>query len=187
MTDENAPKNTDVPHIDGQSPSDSPASAPPKQAESSGEATPSLRIVGQYLKDLSFENPKAPLSLSRNDKQPRVEISVNVSARIVGASDYEVDLHLNAKADKDNDTVFGVELVYAGLFRLRNIPQENINPLLLVECPHILFPFARQIMADATRNGGFPPLLMDPVDFSKLYRESASAKQPADTASPENQ
>ncbi|MEG9883961.1 MAG: protein-export chaperone SecB [Hyphomicrobiales bacterium] len=178
MTDENAPKNTDVPRTNGQSLSDSPASTLSKRAgQPPGEATPSLQIIGQYLKDLSFENPKAPLSLSQNGKQPQVEISVNVSARIMGACDYEVNLQLSAKANRDDDTVFGVELVYAGLFRLRNTPQETVNPLLLIECPHMLFPFARQIMADATRNGGFPPLLMDPVDFSKLYRESTSSNQ----------
>lgn len=185
MIDKNAPENTDVAQVDDQSLSDSQASTPSRKVEPLSKTTPSLRIIGQYLKDLSFENPKAPLSLSQNDNPPQVEISVNVSAHIMGACDYEVDLQLNAKATRDDDMVFGVELVYAGLFRLRNTPQENVNPLLLIECPHMLFPFARQIMADATRNGGFPPLLMDPVDFSKLYRDSASP-EPANKAARES-
>lgn len=138
---------------------------------------PAMRIVGQYLKDLSFENPNAPHSLTPSDEQPRIDISVNVNARTLGTTDYEVELHLDAKAIKDDKTVFAAELLYAGIFRLENIPQEALHPVVLIECPRMLFPFARQIMADATRNGGFPPLMLDPIDFAGMYQQRLAAQQ----------
>ncbi|QPC45310.1 protein-export chaperone SecB [Kaustia mangrovi] len=140
-------------------------------------AAPSMRIIGQYLKDLSFENPNAPHSLAPSEEQPRIDISVNVNARTLGTSDYEVELHIDAKAIKDDKTVFGAELLYAGIFRLENIPQEALHPVVLIECPRMLFPFARQVLADATRNGGFPPLMLDPIDFASMYQQRVAAQQ----------
>lgn len=132
---------------------------------------PSLKILGQYLKDLSFENPNAPGSLAPQQTQPDINISVNVNARNLGPNDFEVELHLDAKANNDGKVIFAAELLYAGIFRLENFPQNTLHPAVLIECPRILFPFARQVLADATRNGGFPPLMLDPIDFLAMYQQ----------------
>jgi preprotein translocase subunit SecB len=144
-----------------------PLSAPEPQPGSQ----PSLKILGQYLKDFSFENPNAPGSLAPQQKQPDINISVNVNARNLGPNDFEVELHLDAKASGDNTVIFAAELLYAGIFRLENFPQNLLHPAVLIECPRMLFPFARQILADATRNGGFPPLMLDPIDFAAMYQQ----------------
>jgi preprotein translocase subunit SecB len=132
---------------------------------------PSLKILGQYLKDFSFENPNAPLSLAPQQKQPDINISVNVNARNLGPADFEVELHLDAKATSDGKVIFAADLLYAGMFRLENFPANLLHPAVLIECPRMLFPFARQILADATRNGGFPPLMLDPIDFAGMYQK----------------
>jgi preprotein translocase subunit SecB len=140
-----------------------PAAAPGTQ--------PSLKILGQYLKDLSFENPNAPGSLAPQQKQPDINIAVNVNARNLAPTDYEVELHLDAKATSDGKTIFATELLYAGIFRLENFPQNILHAAVLIECPRMLFPFARQILSEATRNGGFPPLMLDPIDFASMYQQ----------------
>jgi preprotein translocase subunit SecB len=129
-----------------------------------------IHVLGQYVKDISFENPGAPASLKPTDQSPNLNVNVNVNARPQSQTDFEIELKLDAKAVRGDETLFIVEVTYAGLFQIRNVPQEHIHPLLLIECPRLLFPFARQIVADATRQGGFPPLLIDPVDFAALYR-----------------
>ena len=153
----------------------SPASAAP-QAQITAPAPapgtqPSMRILGQYLKDLSFENPNAPTSLAPQTKQPDINISVNVNARNLGPVDFEVELHLDAKASSDGKVIFAGEILYAGVFRMENFPENLLHPAVLIECPRMLFPFARQILADATRNGGFPPLMLDPIDFAGMYQK----------------
>lgn len=143
---------------------------------------PGLHVLGQYIKDLSFENPGAPRSLRASDKPPNLDVNVNVNARPQSQTDFEVELKLDARAARGDETLFIVEVTYAGLFQLRNVPAEHVQPLVLIECPRLLFPFARQIVADATRQGGFPPLMIDPVDFTALYRQrvaTAQAQQPA--------
>ncbi|MGH6922282.1 MAG: protein-export chaperone SecB [Propylenella sp.] len=132
---------------------------------------PGIHVLGQYIKDLSFENPGAPKSLRPSDKPPQLNVNVNVSARPQSETDFEIELKLEAKAARGNETLFIIEVSYAGLFQVRNVPPEHVQPFLLVECPRLLFPFARQIVADATRQGGFPPLMIDPVDFAALYRQ----------------
>jgi preprotein translocase subunit SecB len=132
---------------------------------------PSLKILGQYLKDLSFENPNAPGSLAPQAKQPDINIAVNVNARNLAPTDFEVELHLDAKATGEDKTIFAAELLYAGIFRLENFPPNLLHAAVLIECPRMLFPFARQILADATRNGGFPPLMLDPIDFASMYQQ----------------
>ena len=134
-------------------------------------ATPAMRILGQYLKDLSFENPNAPQSLAPQQGQPEINISVNVNARNLTPTDFEVELHLDAKASNGDKVTFAAELLYAGVFRLENFPAQMLHPAVLIECPRMLFPFARQILADATRNGGFPPLMLDPIDFATMYQK----------------
>ena len=129
---------------------------------------PQVSILTQYVKDLSFENPNAPASLQM-ETQPRIEINVNVNARRAGDDLYEVELKIEARAHNGDTTAFVVDLLYGGLFGLRNLPEEALEPFLVVEAPRILFPFARRIVADATRDGGFPPLLLEPIDFGSLY------------------
>lgn len=149
------------------------AAAGPERTEEVAQkpqGQPSIRILGQYLKDLSFESPNAPQALAPQQGQPDINISVNVNARNLGTADFEVELHLDAKALSQDKVVFAAELVYAGTFRLENFPQPMMHPAVLIECPRLLFPFARQILAEATRNGGFPPLMLDPIDFASMYQ-----------------
>jgi preprotein translocase subunit SecB len=143
---------------------------------------PGIHVLGQYIKDLSFENPSAPRSLRASDTAPTLDVNVNVNARPQSQTEFEIELKLDARAARGEETLFIVEVTYAGLFQIRNVPPEHIQPLVLIECPRLLFPFARQIVADATRQGGFPPLMIDPVDFTALYRRRIAemgAQQPA--------
>ena len=142
--------------------------------ENGAEAIPSMNILAQYLKDLSFENPNAPQSLAIQDGQPEINISVNVNAKNLAPTDFEVELHIEAQATHEGTAVFAAELLYAGIFRLENIPEEAMHPIILVECPRMIFPFARQILADATQKGGFPPLMLDPIDFASMYEQRAA-------------
>jgi len=139
------------------SPGPSPAIAP-------------ITVVAQYLKDLSFENPTAPAHVLRQDA-PQGRVEVDVRARNLGETNYEVVLIVRAEARRDNDVLFLVELEYAGIFSLFNVPQEAVEPVLLIECPRLLLPFARQIIANATQDGGFAPMLINPIDFVGLYRQ----------------
>ena len=134
-------------------------------------ASPSLTILAQYVKDFSFENPGAPRSLQARDKAPAINISVNVNANPLAESDFDVLLSLNAEAKDGDKVLFNAELAYGGVFRVTGFPQEHMLPLLFIECPRLLFPFARQIVADATRNGGFPPLMIDPIDFAQMFTQ----------------
>lgn len=139
---------------------------------------PQLNALAQYIKDLSFENPNAPRSLANNDgAAPNIQIQVNVNAQPIGGDDYEVELKLEGTAGTKPNLMFSFELNYGGVFRLRNIPQEHIGGVLMVECPRMLFPFARQIVANAVRDGGFPPLYMDPIDFMALYQQRVAEVQ----------
>ena len=136
--------------------------------------TPSINVLTQYIKDFSFENPRAPESLKGDGDTPQINININVNANPISSgenNDFEVELRIEADAEKNKNKMFKVELTYSGIFRLQNIPQESRAQVVLIECPRMLFPFARQIIADATRNGGFPPLLIDPVDFAALFRQ----------------
>jgi preprotein translocase subunit SecB len=135
---------------------------------------PALNALGQYIKDLSFENPNAPRSLSPRETAPNISMQVNVNAKQLAPTDFEVSITLDAQAGEENDLLFKLDLDYAGVFRLVNIPQEQIHPIIMIECPRLLFPFVRQIVADATRNGGFPPLFIDPIDFLALYQQKAA-------------
>jgi len=149
-----------------------------KQTETNGNTVPaSLSVLTQYIKDLSFESPGAPQSLRARDKAPSININVNVNANPLGGTDYDVLLTLSAKAEVENAVLFNVELVYGGVFRIQGFPQEHMLPLLFIECPRLLFPFARQIIADATRNGGFPPLMIDPIDFARMFQQRLAEEE----------
>ena len=132
---------------------------------------PSLNALAQYTKDFSFENPNAPRSLTPQQNGPQISIQVNVNAKQIAEADFEVDLTLEGDAKTGEEVLFAFELTYAGIFRVRNIPQDQLHPVIMIECPRLLFPFARQMVADAVRNGGFPPLYIDPIDFVALYRQ----------------
>ena len=155
----------------------------PGTAPLAPDGPPSLKILGQYLKDLSFENPNAPASLGIQQGQPEINISVNVNAKNLAPTDFEVELHLDAKAMHEGKAVFAAELMYAGIFRLENITEEQMHAVILIECPRMIFPFARQILADATRNGGFPPLMLDPIDFAAMYQKRVADGDVQTTAS----
>ncbi len=142
-----------------------------------GTTSPSLNILAQYIKDFSFENPGAPRSLQARDKAPAININVNVNANPLSDTDFDVVLTLNAEAKDGAKVVFVTELVYGGVFRISGFPQEHMLPVLFIECPRLLFPFARQIIADATRNGGFPPLMIDPIDFAQMFAQRVSEEQ----------
>jgi preprotein translocase subunit SecB len=159
---------------DGEAAADSAGAGEAPQA--GAKAGPALNVLAQYVKDLSFENPNAPQSLATG-KSPKIQININVNARALSESDYEVELTLEAKAAAEEKVVFNIELTYAGIFRVENVPKESLQPIMLIECPRLLFPFARQIVATASRDGGFPPLMVDPIDFAALYRQRATAQQ----------
>lgn len=131
---------------------------------------PQVRIVAQYIKDFSFENPNAPRSFNPQDGEgPKIEVAVNVNARKANEELFEVELRITASAQGDIGAIFAVELLYAGLFALKNVPDDALEPFLVVEAPRLIFPFARRIIADATRDGGFAPLMLDPIDFASMY------------------
>lgn len=148
-------------------------------AHAGAAAAPSINVLGQYLKDFSFENPHAPMSLQPRQASPQINVSVNVNAKPLTPADVEVTLTIEANAGAEADILFHTEITYAGIFRIQNVPQEHIQPLVMIECPRLLFPFARQIVADATRDGGFPPLLLDPIDFAALYQQNIQRAQAA--------
>ena len=139
-----------------------------------------VHILAQYVKDFSFENPNAPQSLMPGQPQPQVNIGVDVQARGAAEDVYEVVLHLRCEAKQNENTAFLVELAYGGLFQLPGLAQEHHRPVLMIEGPRLLFPFARAIVAEATRDGGYPPLMINPIDFADLYRRQLAAAQQAD-------
>lgn len=148
-----------------------PQDQKPQAAQPQQGGQPGIHVLGQYIKDLSFENPNAPASLAPGDSAPQINVNVNVNARRLSEADVEVELKLEATAQRGVKALFVTEVTYAGVFQIKNVPQEHLQPVMLIECPRLLFPFARQILADATRQGGFPPLMIDPVDFAALYQQ----------------
>ncbi len=148
------------------------AAAAPNQAQNA-----SINILAQYVKDFSFESPGAPQSLKGREKAPSININVNVNANPLENKEYDVVLTLNAQATYDSDILFNAELVYGGIFRVDGFPQEHMLPVLFIECPRLIFPFARQIIAEATRNGGFPPLMIDPIDFAQMFQKRMAEEQ----------
>jgi preprotein translocase subunit SecB len=140
-------------------------------SQASAARSPSVQVLAQFLRDMSFERPLSSTASVPLDQQPTINIVMNANARPVQDNDFEVELTLNAKAAKADMVIYEVEIEYAGLFRLENIPPQLIQPMTLIECPRMLFPFVRQILAEVTRQGGFPPLLLDPIDFAAMYQK----------------
>ncbi len=153
--------------------SDTPESGTPA-TEATNQAGPpasAMTVLAQFIRDFSFENPRAPQSL-RMEQRPEIDLGVEMSAK--GRTDglFEVDIKLSIKAKTPDGPMFTIELVYGGLFQIAGLPENMIEPTLLIECPRYLFPFARRIIADATSDGGFaPPFFVDPIDFAALYMQ----------------
>ncbi len=147
------------------------------------QTAPQLNVLAQYIKDFSFENPNAPRSLQPSQTQPAINIQINVNANPLSDTDFEVALKLEGKAESTGTLLFAFDLTFAGVFRIQNVPKEHMSPLIMIECPRLLFPFAREIVATSVRNGGFPPLLLDPVDFVGLYQQRM-AQQPLEAVVP---
>jgi len=156
-------------------------------ADGTQTASPSeaqqLILNAQYIKDLSFENPRAPQSLIQQTTQPEVEINVDVKASNLGPEVFEVVLTINATARAQGETVFLVELAYGSVVTIKNARAELLPALVLVETPRIVFPFARAVIANATRDGGFPPLMINPIDFAELLRRQQAGAQTLGSAS----
>jgi preprotein translocase subunit SecB len=146
------------------------ATGPGAPADGNGAGQPGLRVLAQYIRDLSFENPRAPESLRGAETQPQIDLGVELNARGRDDGLFESELKLTARAVRAADTVFHVELVYAGLFQLVGVTGQDLELALMIECPRYLFPFARRIISDLSAEGGFPPLMLEPIDFAHLYR-----------------
>lgn len=140
------------------------------------DTQPQVGVIAQYVKDLSFENPNAP-AVYQWQGQPQVDVQFNIGAQVVGEDIHEVAMKIEVSSKTESGPVFTIDLLYAGIFALKNVPAEQLQPFLLAEAPRILFPFARQVLADATIQGGFPPFLMDPIDFGALYMQRAAQEQ----------
>ena len=138
---------------------------------------PSYSLVGQYTRDLSFESPAAPGSVLLGGANPNFDLGINVGVKKQADDLYAVELTIKAKAERDGNLLFNVELVYGGVFRVRNVTEQQLPGLLMVECPRMIFPFARHVLATVVQLGGFPPLMMEPVDFTALYLQNLKAMQ----------
>lgn len=138
---------------------------------------PQISVLGQFVKDMSFENPGVSAQLGQS--KPQIQVGIDVQVRPLGTDQFEVSLRAMIDAKAGDATVYVVELVYAGIFQLRNLPAEAQQPFLLIEAPRMLFPFARRIIADATRDGGYQPLMLDPIDFAALYRTQMERQRAA--------
>jgi preprotein translocase subunit SecB len=151
---------------------DAGATAPAEGAE------PGIRILAQFIRDLSFENPRAPDALRPSQDQPQIDLNVEMNAR--GREDglYEVDLKLSARANRGDGPLFVVELLYGGVFQIGGVSNDDMEPVLLIECPRYLFPFARRIIAEVSSEGGFPPFLLDPIDFAGVYAARKAQAEP---------
>ncbi|HPA37254.1 MAG TPA: protein-export chaperone SecB [Phenylobacterium sp.] len=138
-------------------------------ASTEARAEPGVRVLAQFIRDLSFENPRATEVLRAGGAQPQIEMGVEMNARGRDDGFFEVDLKLSARATREDGPVFHIELLYGGVFAIEGVGAEDIEPVLLIECPRFLFPFARRVIADVTSDGGFPPFLLDPIDFAGVY------------------
>jgi preprotein translocase subunit SecB len=161
-----------------------PGNGGPAQSPAGQQVQAQLSVLGQYIKDFSFENPNAPRSLTPQQTQPAINIQINVGVQQLAQTDYEITLNLEGKAENAGTILFAFDLTFAGVFRIQNVPAETLQPIVMIECPRLLFPFAREIVATSVRNGGFPPLLLDPVDFVALYQQRAAQMQAPQPTTP---
>jgi preprotein translocase subunit SecB len=162
--------------------------AAPADFQPNGEDTlPQVGMIAQYVKDLSFENPNAP-AVYQSQVQPQIEVQFNIAVNSGEGDVHEVAMKIEVRAIGENDqTMFAIELLYAGLFGARNVAMEQLHPFLYAEAPRLLFPFARRILADVTRDGNFPPLMLDPVDFASMYLQQTQAASQLAASEPAGQ
>ena len=151
-------------------------STPQGNGSAEGGTEPQFAVLAQYIKDLSVENPSAPQVFQWN-VQPSLDVQFSLNAEKAGDDVHEVSLKIDVTARSDNGVHFVVDLSYAGLFGIRNVPEEALPPFLLIEAPRLLFPFARQVISDAVANAGVPPLMLDPIDFAAAYMAQVEAAQ----------
>ena len=144
---------------------------------------PQVALIAQYVKDLSFENPNAP-AIYQAPEQPKIDVQFNIGSQAAGEDVYEVALKIEVTATQGDLTAYAVELIYAGLFGIRNVPEEHLPPFLLAEAPRLLFPFARAVVAEAIRDGNFPALVLEPIDFGALYMQQAEQQTQLAEAQP---
>lgn len=158
------------------------APQPPKDEQQQSMPPVQAQVVGQYIKDLSFENPNVDKLIDGPGEQPNLQLEVNVGAKRAGQDLYESAIEFKAVASNKIGTIYDLEVVYAGLFRIKNLPEQALEPFLLINCPSIIFPFLRRLVSDITREGGFPPLLLDPIDFASLFvrRQQEMAQKEAE-------
>lgn len=144
-----------------------------------------LTVIAQYIKDFSFENPNPMQTLKESSEAPEMNLNLDIQANPVEEHIFEITLHLKAEAKRTSHTLFIAELQYAGTFKIgESVPKESVHPILMIECPRLLFPYARLIIANMTREGGFPTLALTPIDFVELYRKQYIEPQQQKTASP---
>jgi len=148
-----------------------PIEEAPAQNTTEADQGPMLRVLAQYTRDASFENPNAPDSLRTGLEPPKIDVNIEIGRQMLEEDAVEVTLILRVTAMRGEQVAFLSELEYAGLFAFAGVSVEEIQPLILIECPRLLFPFARQIMAGMTQNGGFPPIMLEPPDFTAMYRD----------------
>ena len=151
--------------------SDTGSTPPPPGSGNTAGQVAQFRVLAQYVKDLSFENPNAPSSLIQRPAKPDINVHVDINARRLSGEQFESEIKLAVESKLEGQIQFIVELLYAGLFLIQGIGQENLEPLLLIECPRIIFPFARRIISDVVRDGGYMPLNVEPIDFAGIYRQ----------------
>ena len=142
-----------------------PGAKPAEQAQPPMQA----RVVAQYIKDMSFENPNIDRLLTGPGENPNLKVEFNVNARPMADKLYESSIHFTAQATSSAGVIYDFEVVYAGLFQIENMPPQALEPFLMINCPTLMFPFLRRLIADISREGGFPPLLLDPIDFAQVY------------------
>jgi preprotein translocase subunit SecB len=148
------------------------------------ETRPAIYLRAQYIKDLSFENPRAPASLFSLQEPPKMEVSINLGAQRLDEQVYEVSIQIGVRATAEKTTVFLTDMVYAGVVELQNIPEDAIEPTLFIQAAQLIYPFARRVVADVTRDGGFPPVSLEPIDFAAMYidqRQKQGASAPVVT------
>jgi len=149
---------------------DPPGDAAGNAASETPSAPPQVNILAHFVRDLSFENVGA-IEGTPAQGAPEISVQINLDGSHIGEDRYQVSLKLTAKAVNGEHTRFLVELDYTGIFSITNVSQEHIHPMMFIECPRLILPFARRVVADATRDGGYPPLMLDNVDFAALYRQ----------------
>lgn len=146
---------------------------------------PKMQILAQFIKDMSFENIAAQKGLGEGDQTPDIQVQVNLDAKkraVENQYDVSTKLEVNAKTKGDATPIFLLELEYTGVFQVENVPEDQLHPYLMIECPRMLFPFLRRIVSDVTRDGGFPPLNLENIDFLALYRNELARRAQAEAA-----